>query len=65
MYHRLYQKRDLGNSAFFILHLEINSEYKSAGFELGALGLQKFLWFPKNVKTPKYSYLQAQNAIDT
>ena len=52
-------ERDLGNSTFPILHLEISSGCESAGFQLGALGLQKFLRLPKNVRIPKYSYLQA------
>ena len=42
-----------------LIHLEISSGCESAGFQLGALGLQKFLWLPKNVRIPKYSYLQA------
>ena len=68
MYHRLSQKRDLGNSAFPILHLEISSGCESVRFRLGASGLQKFLWLQKNVRTPKYSCLQAlleKHALDT
>ena len=68
MHYTLSQERDLGNSTFPILHLEISSGCQSAGFRVGALGLQKFLWLPKNVRTPKYSYLQSileTHAIDT
>ena len=57
----------IGNS-FPILHLEFSSGHESAGFQLGALALQKFLWFPKNVRIPKYSYLLAlleKHATDT
>ena len=68
MHHRLSQKRDFGNSTFSIFHLEISSGCESAGFQLGVLGLQKFLWLVKKARTPKYSYLQAlleKHAIDT
>ena len=40
---RLSQEGDLGNSTFPILHLEISSGCESTGFQLEALGLQKFL----------------------
>ena len=61
MHHKLLQKGNLGNLNFPILHLEISLESESVGFKLfiRALGLLKFLWLPKNVRTPKYSYLQA------
>ena len=40
-----------------VLHLEISSGCESAGFQLGgALGLQKFLWLSKNIRTLRYSY---------
>ena len=67
MVHHKLQERDLGNFNFPILHLEISLGCKSAGFHLGALGLQKFFWLPKNVRIPKYSYLQAlleKHAVD-
>ena len=68
MHHKLSQKGDLGNSTFSILCLVINSGCESAGFLIvAALGLQKFLWLPKNVRTIKYSYLEAlfiKQAID-
>ena len=37
---------------FSIFHLEITSGCESEGFQLGLLGLQKFLWLLKNVRTP-------------
>ena len=41
---------------------------KVQGFNYRSLRPHKFLWLPKNVRTPKYSYLQAllvKCAIDT
>ena len=48
--------------------LRLAQDVKVQGFNYRSLSLQKFLWFPKNVRIPKYSYLQAllvKHAIDT
>ena len=60
-------ERDLGNSTFPILYLEISLGCESVGFQLGALGLQKFLWLPKNVRIPSIlppSPLSKKHTID-
>ena len=54
----------VGNSTFPILHREISSGCEGVGFQLGALGLQKFAskecWNPQVFLPPSPSY-----AIDT
>ena len=65
MQHRLFQKGDLDNFTFS--HSPSWDKLKCRIPIIQALGLQKFLWLPKNVTTPKYSYLQTllvKHAID-
>ena len=48
------QKGDLGNSISLLSTLRLAQGVKVQGLNLGALGLQKFLWLQENVRTPKY-----------